>query len=127
MKILNKMKFIALLLIIVMSFIFITSPQKAYAATSPSLGNADSFSIVGYLGITDANPASTTITGNIGVRPTTGASITSACSSMNGGTIYTVDAAGPACRVVNPSLLLSAMNDNTAAYGNLVLGDNAPA
>ncbi len=127
MKILNKtMGFIVLLLVILAQF-FLIPVSKVYAATSPTLGDVDSFSILGYSGITDAAPASTTITGNIGVRPTTGASITSACSSMNGGTIYTVDAAGPACRVVDAALLLSAMNANTAAYGNLVLGDNLPA
>ena len=118
---------LVLLLVLIPSFLI--TPTKAYAVTSPALGDVDSFSIIGYSGITDAKPASTTITGDIGVRPTTGASITGLlCASMlGGGTVYTVDATGPACRAVNPALLLNAMNANTAAYGNLVLGDNLPS
>ncbi|OGE25748.1 hypothetical protein A3H85_02000 [Candidatus Daviesbacteria bacterium RIFCSPLOWO2_02_FULL_40_8] len=45
MKTLNKMKFVAFLLIILIQFIFIPI-SKTYAATSPSLGTAASYSIL---------------------------------------------------------------------------------
>lgn len=63
MKILNKMKFIALLVIILVQFIFVPIP-KAEAATTPDLGQAASF---GILSSTYANTVSgTTITGDLG-------------------------------------------------------------
>lgn len=62
-KIFNKMQFIALLLIIVMQFIFVPLP-KAYAATTPAFGQAASF---GILSSTYTNTAGgTTINGDLG-------------------------------------------------------------
>jgi len=70
MKILNKItKFIVLLLIVTMQFVFILPIPKAYAdATSPNLGNAASFSILAGLS-TSAAGAVTTISGNLGLSP----------------------------------------------------------
>jgi len=63
MKILSKMKFVALLLIVLMQFVFIPLP-KAYAATSPNLGTATSFGILS--STFTRNVGLTTITGDLG-------------------------------------------------------------
>jgi ice-binding like protein len=65
-------------------------------------------------GITDV-PASA-ITGNIGTSPITGAAITGLGCVEVTGTIFTVDAAGPACRVTFPVLLTAAISDMETAY-----------
>jgi predicted ribosomally synthesized peptide with SipW-like signal peptide len=81
--------------------------------SAPLFGSADNFTVLSYAGIPSTGTAS--IIGDIGVSPTTGATIGVTCAEVTG-TIYTVDAAGPACRVINPTLLTAAMNDLTTAY-----------
>ena len=56
------------------------------------------------------------ITGNIGTSPITGASITGLDCVEVTGTIYTVDATGPACKVTDATLLTTAVSDMEAAY-----------
>ena len=87
------------------------------AQTPVNLGTADNFVILSKSGIT--NVPTSAITGNIGTSPITGASITGLddCSEVTG-TVYTVDAAGPACRVVAPVLLTAAVSDMETAYTN---------
>src|ERR1035437_6713686 len=80
MKILNKLKFIALFLIIAMQFVFMPS-QKAYAATSPTLVGSTSYSVLGHTTVT--NTGSTTTTGDVGVS--TGTSITNFLPGVAGG------------------------------------------
>ncbi|MDP3011752.1 MAG: ice-binding family protein, partial [Candidatus Hydromicrobium sp.] len=64
------------------------------------------------------NVPTSAITGNIGTSPITGAAITGLdCVEVNG-TIYTVDATGPACRVTDAALLTTAVLDMEAAYTN---------
>jgi len=89
----------------------------ALAQSPVDLGSAGNFAILAKSGIT--NVPTSAIVGDIGVSPITGASITGLddCSQVNG-TIYTVDAAGPACRVVAPFLLTTAVLDMEAAYTN---------
>jgi hypothetical protein len=55
------------------------------------------------------------ITGDVGSSPITGAAIGLNCSEVTG-TIYTVNAAGPACRVVDPTRLTAAVGDLETAY-----------
>jgi hypothetical protein len=87
------------------------------------LGTAGNFVILSKSGIT--NVPTSAITGNIGTSPITGASIAGlGCPEVNG-TIYTVDAAGPSCRVVDPVLLTAAVSDMEAAYTDLA--GRAPA
>jgi hypothetical protein len=66
------------------------------------LGTARNFVILSKSGIT--NVPTSVITGDIGTSPITGASITGldVCTQVTG-KIYTVDVAGPACRVVTRS------------------------
>lgn len=89
----------------------------ARAATlSVDLGTAGNFAILSGTGVT--NVPTSTISGNVGVSPTTGASITGLTCAEVTGTIYTVDAAGPSCRLVDPSLLTIAKNDLVTAYND---------
>ena len=78
------------------------------------VGTAGSFAILAKSGITDV--PSSTITGNVGASPITGAAIGLTCPEVTG-TIYTVTAAGPMpCRVTAPSLLTTAVSDMETAY-----------
>jgi hypothetical protein len=56
------MKFIRL--VSILGFLFFALAQRGLAATSPDLGDAASFSVLGHETIT--NNASTTISGNLG-------------------------------------------------------------
>jgi FlaG/FlaF family flagellin (archaellin) len=82
----------------------------------PNLGLAGSFGILSKSGIT--NVYKSTITGNVGTSPIAGTALLVACDEVVG-TIYTVNDAGPACRVVNASLLTTAILDMEAAYTDL--------
>ena len=86
-------------------------------AESPiDLRSAANFVILSETGITNV-PASA-ITGNIGTSPITGAAITGLDCVEVTGTVYTVDATGPACKVNAPALLSAAVLDMEAAYNN---------
>lgn len=78
-----------------------------------ALGGAGAFIILGQSAITDV--PSSAITGNVGLSPSTGAGIGVTCAEVTG-TIYTVDAAGPACKVTAASTLTTAINDKGTAY-----------
>lgn len=124
MKILNKKSFIVLPLIILMQLVFISLP-KAYAAISPSLGQADSFAILA--GETITNVPTSDITGDVGLDPGTGAAIGLTCAQV-AGTIYDNNGAyagGGTCHVEDASLLTQAKIDLGTAYDALSAGDNA--
>src|ERR1700690_238560 len=78
-----------------------------------NLGAAGNFVILSQSGITDVYPSA--IVGNVGTSPITGEALQLECDEVVG-TIYTVDAAGPACEVVNPVLLTAAVGDMQNAY-----------
>jgi len=79
-----------------------------------NLGLAGNFAILSESGITDVYKS--TITGDIGSSPITGAAILVTCTEV-AGTIYSVDAAGPLpCTVTSPSMLTLAIGDMVAAY-----------
>jgi hypothetical protein len=83
----------------------------------PNLGLAGSFGILSKSGIT--NVYKSTIKGDVGTSPIAGTALLLTCDEVVG-TIYTVNDAGPACRVVNASLLSTAILDMEAAYTDLV-------
>ena len=85
------------------------------APTKVSLGTAAPFAILAGDAIT--NVPTSVIHGNVGVTPGSGAAMGLSCDEVTG-TIYTVNAAGPLCREVNPGLLTTAKNALTAAYNN---------
>ena len=79
-----------------------------------NLGVAGSFAILTKTGVTDVYAS--TIKGNVGASPITGAAVGLTCPEVTG-TIYTVNAAGPAqCRVTNAPGLTVAVRDEEAAY-----------
>ncbi len=78
------------------------------------LGVAGNFAILSKSGIT--NVYKSTITGNVGSSPITGAAILVRCAEVVG-TTYSVDAAGPLpCTVTNASMLTTAVGDMQTAY-----------
>jgi hypothetical protein len=78
-----------------------------------NLRSAANFVILSKSGITDVYKSA--ITGNIGTSPITGAAIVISCPEVTG-IIYSVDAAGPACKQTNASLLTLAVGDMQTAY-----------
>lgn len=92
------------------------TPPIAHAAQAKvDLQTAAPFAILaGTPNITDVANSSV-ITGNVGLSPASGAGIGLICSQVTG-TIYTVNAAGPACRVQDGPLLVTAKNHLTAAF-----------
>ncbi|CAN5386419.1 hypothetical protein BH23VER1_BH23VER1_10960 [soil metagenome] len=94
-------------------------PQSASAVPfTVDLGTAGSFAILAGSEITDAGGASTIVRGDVGLSPATGASIGLTAGQVLNGTIYSVDAAGPAGSEINPALLTTAKNDLTTAYND---------
>ncbi len=93
---------------------FTTGSAAALGPAAVNLGTAGNFVILTKSGIT--NIPTSAITGNIGTSPITGAAITGLGCGEISGTIYTVDAAGPACRVISPSTLTTAVGDMQIAY-----------
>jgi len=82
-----------------------------------NLGSAGNFAILSKSGITDVFKS--TITGDLGSSPITGAAIQVSCAEVSG-TIYSVDAAGPLpCRITNASLLTTAVSDMETAYTDI--------
>ena len=78
-----------------------------------NLGVAGNFVILSKSGITDVYKSD--ITGDVGTSPITGAALLLSCSEVVG-TMYTVDAAGPACKVTDATMLTAAVGDMQAAY-----------
>ncbi len=78
------------------------------------LGLAGNFATLTKSGITDV--PSSAIIGNIGASPISGAAIGVTCAEVTG-TIYSVDAAGPApCSVIDPVMLTTAVSNMETAY-----------
>ena len=87
---------------------------QADALKVVNLGIAGEFVILSKSGITDVYKS--TVTGDIGSSPITGAAILLSCPEV-AGTIYTVNAAGPLpCRVINPSRLTTSVLNMQTAY-----------
>ncbi|MDP2724337.1 MAG: ice-binding family protein [Bacteroidales bacterium] len=78
-----------------------------------NLGVAGDFVILSKTGITSVYKSS--ILGDIGTSPITGAAMTLSCGEVTG-SIFSVDAAGPACKVTNATRLGIAVLDMQAAY-----------
>jgi ice-binding like protein len=92
-------------------------------ATAPTLGTANSFAVLAATAVT--NVPTSTITGDVGLSPAAGSNYAGLTAAEVAGTIYAVDATGPAGSVNNPGLLTTAQADNTAAFGALIAAGNA--
>lgn len=97
---------------------------QSTAQTSPTLGVAESFSVLAETTIT--NVPTSAISGDVGLSPATGANIGLTASEV-GGTIYAVDAFGPMGSVMNPGLLTTAINDMMTVFtGGTGVGIDQP-
>jgi len=100
------MRLIVAIVVILMQFIFTSPPQKIYAATSPTLTGAASYSVLGHTTVT--NTGSTTTAGDVGVSP--GTSITNFPPGIAGGNNVTHLHS-------NDASAIAAQADNLAAFG----------
>src|ERR1022692_3070027 len=101
-----------------MALVIAASMSLHYTATAiptVNLGTASSFAILAGSQITDAGGASTIVSGDVGLSPTTGTAIGLTAPQVIGGTIYSVNAFGPSGSVNNPGLLTTAKNDLSTA------------
>lgn len=102
------------------------NPLSVSAATSPDLGDAASFAILAGTAIT--NTPTSVITGDVGLSPAAGSNYSGLTTSEVSGTIYAVDASGPAGAAGNnPTLVNQAKTDLITAYDDLASGANADA
>jgi len=93
-----------------------SSAVAASPETPVNLASAGDFTILSKTGITDV--FRTTVVGNVGTSPITGAALLLSCAEVTG-IIYTVDAAGPLpCRVTDATRLTAAVGDMEAAYND---------
>lgn len=93
-----------------------TSAAASAPETPVNLRSASNFTVLSKSGITDV--FKTSIGGNVGTSPITGAAIGLTCGEVDG-IIYTVDAAGPLpCSVTDPTRLTAAVGDMEAAYND---------
>lgn len=94
---------------------FLVASPTVFAATSPSLGTAGSFSILAETNIT--NVPSSSVSRDVGLSPASGSFIGLTDAEV-GGTIYSTDGNAPpaANATVNPGLLTTAINDMTNVW-----------
>ena len=86
---------------------------QAVALKGVNLGLAGDFVILSKTGITSVYKSS--ILGDIGTSPITGAAMTLSCGEVTG-SVFSVDAAGPACKITSATRLGIAVLDMQAAY-----------
>jgi hypothetical protein len=81
-----------------------------------NLGSTAKFAILAGSMVTNIPPSA--ITGDFGVSPAAGSSITGMTSQQVTGTMYTVDMSGPAGCTMAPAMLSTAKGDLTIAYND---------
>ena len=91
------------------------TPLASASVISPvNLGLAGNFAILSKTGVTDVYKS--TVTGDVGSSPITGAAILISCPEVIGN-IYSVDASGPLpSSINNPTMLTTAVSNMEAAY-----------
>lgn len=106
--------FLAIIFVFGLSGSIKAAGAEGTATLTVHLGTADSFAILAGTEVT--NVPSSTITGNVGLSPAAGSNYAGLTQAEVTGTIYSVNAAGPAGYVTDPALLTTAKNDLTAAF-----------
>ena len=92
------------------------SANSPNAQAAVQLGVAGNYVVLSKSGITNVYKSS--ITGDVGSSPITGAAILVSCAEVTGN-IYSVDAAGPApCAIIDASRLTTSISDMETAYTN---------
>ena len=86
---------------------------KAALLPAVDLKSAGNFVILSKTGVTSVYKSS--VTGNVGTSPITGASMTFSCGEVTG-SVFSVDAAGPACKITSATMLTAAIGDMQTAY-----------
>lgn len=86
---------------------------KGSVLKTVNMGLAGEFVILSKTGVTNVYKSS--VVGDVGSSPITGAAILLKCDEVTG-TIFSVDAAGPACKVTNASRLTTAVSNMQTAY-----------
>jgi hypothetical protein len=87
--------------------------SKGNELKTVNLGVSGDFVILSKTGITSVYKSS--ITGDIGTSPITGAAMVVDCTEVTG-SVFSVDAAGPACKTTSATMLTSAIGDMQTAY-----------
>src|ERR1039457_199990 len=102
---------------LVLAVAFMAAPRTLLAAgpAPVDLGSCAHFTILAGAAVTTTGGG--IINGDVGASPITGAAIHLTAAQVNG-TIYTVDAAGPAGSVIAPALLTPAKGDLTTAFND---------
>ncbi len=117
----NLPRLVARLAGLLIAIVLFAGPAPAVAAPaalSPPLGMADSFAILAATAIT--NVPTSAISGDVGLSPAAGSNYTGlGLTDMVTGTIYAVDATGPAGSIVDPALLTTAKTDLVTAFDAL--------
>jgi hypothetical protein len=96
--------------------------NKGKELKTVNLGVAGDFVILSKTGITSVYKSS--ILGDIGTSPITGAAMVVDCTEVTG-SVFSVDAAGPACITTSATMLTSAIGDMQTAYTDAA-GRNTP-
>lgn len=106
-----------LLSVVALSIVAVVGFSSVFAATTVSLGAADDFAVLAGSAITATTPS--VVSGHTGLSPAAGTFYTGLTTGQVTGTIYAVDATGPAgASGNNPTLLTSAKAALVTAYGN---------
>lgn len=87
--------------------------EKGIPLDGINLGAAGDFVILSKTGITSVYKS--TITGDIGTSPITGAAMVVSCGEVTG-KVFSVDASGPACKTTSATMLTAAIGDMQTAY-----------
>ncbi|MFA6002205.1 MAG: ice-binding family protein, partial [Thermoleophilia bacterium] len=112
MKILTRL---SVGVLIVVTIMFGLAVSSATATPMVNLGTAEGFAVLSGEAVT--NVPNSVITGDVGLSPAAGTNYAGLTPGEVSGTIYAVDATGPAGAAGNnPGLVNGAKNDLTAAY-----------
>ena len=107
----------ALTPILISFWLALTIPYQVSAAGPAPLNLRSTANFVILAGAAVTTTGGGIINGDVGASPIAGSAIGVTCPQVNG-TIYAVDASGPACAVIDPARLTTAKGDLTTAYND---------